>query len=228
MASIAGADPPRGQKRARDDRDRREPRQFRVHYEDEPRHDRDRDLDRPLHATATTPTASFIAQATVTAAATGYPRARAAIGTATLTGITTGIRTSAIAATAAALRLVIATGAGGIEAEMAETYGTRDKYSAHSERDAHGGSMSKRADPVEAFGTREHDAKRDQGVTAKQGINRGTVEHEGEPPRLCSLRHTRQANQNLQERSRGFLQGARTRSKLGPRCRRRSRSSCRS
>lgn len=170
--------PPRGQKRGRDDRDRREPRQFHVHYEDASRHDRDRDrdLDRPSSRHSNGPDHPQFARSgprygnrdalpsrpgapprhrDFDHSRDGYPdkRHRSHRSRSPPSHRDRGRRDR---------------GRPGRDSQDYERY----KYSAQNERDAHGSSVSKRADPAEALGNRRQDAKRDQGVTDNRGTDK--------------------------------------------------------
>ncbi|KAK4161572.1 putative Serine/threonine-protein kinase prp4 [Cladorrhinum sp. PSN259] len=173
---------PRGWKRSRDDRDareRRDPRQFRIHYEDSPR-----DIDRP------------------NSRGSDFYDDRPSYNSGTRDHHSTNNRRGGDHNRNAYDR-------GGRDRDRdypdkrprhrsrsprgRNDRGRRDrgrygsdshepaehKYSAHAEKHSQDGSMSKRANPVKNFGGSKRDAKSDQGVTVEQGINGLAISQNG-------------------------------------------------
>lgn len=168
---------PRGWKRPREDhqRDRRDTRQFRVHYESGPREDRRpyRDLDRPVsrgsdryddrpthhhHASRDPPPSRPRGHRAEDRyydrerGRDGYPDKRARTRSRSPRGrFDKGRRDR---------------GRYGAELRPDE-----NKYSAQVERRSQDGSISKGPTPVEAADSSKQDAKTDQGATVERGIN---------------------------------------------------------
>ncbi|KAK0620956.1 kinase-like domain-containing protein [Immersiella caudata] len=170
---------PRGWKRSRDDRDRdreprdshdrRDPRHFRVHYEQSPRDDRRhyRDLDRPVSR------GSHRA---------GDDRSHSYSGR-------RDDRPSASHRSETRNRDDYDRGANGYPDKRPRhrsrsprdrhdrgnrdrgRYGSENKYSAHAESHPREDPVSKRAAPADAPNSRKQEAKRDQGATVERGIN---------------------------------------------------------
>ncbi|GAB1318712.1 U4/U6 small nuclear ribonucleoprotein prp4 [Madurella fahalii] len=154
---------PRGWKRPRDDhRDRRDARQFRVHYEPGSRDDRrhGRDLDRPSSRGSD----RYDDRPNYTRADDrnrgGYDR-----------GYDRDRRYNGYPDKRPRTRSRSPRGRSGRGRRDRGRIPDEDKYSAQAERRSREGSISKRATPVEAPSTSKQDAKSDQGVTVERGIS---------------------------------------------------------
>ena len=159
---------PRGWKRPHEDhRDRRDTRQFRVHYEVNPPPD-DRRSSRPSDRYDDRPNTQYGSREPPPPRAgghradgpgydrrnDGYPDKRHRTRSRSPRG---------------------RGGRGGRERRDGGRYGAdlrpgEDKYSAHTERRPQDGSMSRRATPVEARGVSGQNAKTDKGATVERGI----------------------------------------------------------
>ncbi|KAK3896985.1 kinase-like domain-containing protein [Staphylotrichum tortipilum] len=174
--------PPHAWKRQREDhRDRRDARQFRVHYEDNPHDDRRsyRDLDRPASVTPGRYDGHHDDRNP------GPPRPKG--GAHRPDGPSNGYdrrndgyphkrpRTRSRSPRADGGRRDGGRyGAGGLRPG-------EDKYSAHAERRPQDGSMSKRATPGEARDVSRLHAKTDKGATVERGIHNLAISQPGAP-----------------------------------------------
>ncbi|KAK0621742.1 hypothetical protein B0T17DRAFT_494869 [Bombardia bombarda] len=171
---------PRGFKRPRgDDRDRRDPRNFRVHYEQNARDDRrHHDLDRPVSRGSHRNSDDWPSHRTAAAAADAPP-ARPYSQRPDDRSRDYDADRSHDGYSAKRPRNRSQSPRGGRHDRGRrdrgrygpDFYQEENKYSAQVERRSQDGSMSKRATPVEASDNSRHDAKYDQGVPVERGIN---------------------------------------------------------